>query len=64
MGRSAHGLQDCWYSRVHLPGDVKEGVRTPEKELVLKGFESMLSLGKLKGNEDGKDLVLEPNPRT
>lgn len=59
MGRLAHGLQDCWYSRVHLPGDVKEGVRTPEKELVLKGF-----LGKLKRNEDGKYLVLEPNPRT
>lgn len=35
-----------------------------EKDLVLKGFEITLSLGKLSRKEEGKSSVLEPNART
>lgn len=64
LGRSAHLLQGCWYNKVCLPGDVKKGVRPQETDLVLKGFEVTLSLGKLRKKEEGKSSVLEPNART
>lgn len=35
-----------------------------ETDLVLKGFEVTLSLGKLRKKEEGKSSVLEPNART
>lgn len=58
LGRSAHLLQGCWYSRAHFPGDVKEGIWAPEKGTSPRGFGEYSQPGQTRRKKEGKPLVL------
>lgn len=54
FGRASHLLQGCWYSWSIFLGMSRRVSGPQEKDLVLKGFESAPSLGKLRRKAEGK----------